>query len=143
MLSFLILILPQYNEKRRLEFLGAHRSIPADKLDSVRNIENEAYIAWRIGKYKIACSLYEKLLKLIFDIQQDEDRPIHKGTPLHMIGLMSFFQGAVDTTLYNFTLAYIEDTLNVAYGLESTADETLAGRVLIQFFKIDSILKIP
>ena len=54
------------------------RTVPPYKLDSVRIFENEAYIAWRIGKYKLACSLYEKLLKLIYDIQRDKDRNLSK-----------------------------------------------------------------
>lgn len=118
------------------------RSVPREILTDLLGCENEAYVKLRVGRYKEAEELFHRQLALIIEWQAKEDRPIHKGTPLHMIGICLLYQDKIDEALQFFLLAYIEDTLNVGFELESEADLAPASLMLRRAFGIDvSFLK--
>lgn len=96
-----------------------------------------AYINLRVGRYEIAEELFRRQLPLIMEWQEKIDRPIHKGAPLHMIGICLLYQEKIDEALRFFLLAYIEDTLNVGFELESEADLLPASLMLRNTFQID------
>lgn len=113
------------------------RSIPREILSDLLGYEKEGYVNLRIGKYEKAEEIFRKGLELIVEWQDRMDRPIHKGAPLHMIGICLLYQEKIDEALKFFTLAYVEDALNVGFELENEADLSSAGRMLREAFKID------
>ena len=119
------------------------RSIPREILNDVLGYEKEAYINLRVGNYEKAEELYRHELDMIMEWQKRIDRPIHKGAPLHMIGICLLLREKTDDALESFILAYIEDTLNVGFELESEADLAPASMTLRNAFQIDiSFLKV-
>jgi tetratricopeptide (TPR) repeat protein len=113
------------------------RSISKEILSGILEIEKEAYIKLRVGVYSEAEDLFEKELGILMQRQESEDRPIHKGSPLHMIGICLLYQEKTDKALRFFLLAYIEDTLNVGFELESEADLAPASLTLRSLFGIN------
>ena len=113
------------------------RSIPREILTDLLEYEKEAYVNLRVGRYEIAEQLFRRQLALIFKWQEKENRPIHKGTPLHMIGICLLYREKTDEALRFFLLAYIEDTLNVGFELEGEADLAPASMMLRSAFQID------
>jgi hypothetical protein len=113
------------------------RSIPNEIRSEIIKYEQEAYVNLRVGKYEKAEELFRHVLGLMFEWQVKKDRPIHKGAPLHMIGICLLYQEKMDEAVRFFLLAYIEDTLNVGLGLESEADLAPASSMLRNVFQID------
>ena len=120
-----------------MEITVPDRSIPREILKEILEYEKEAYINLRVGRNEKAEELYHYELALIMEWQKKIDRPIHKGTPLHMIGISLIYQEKIDKALGFFVLAYIEDTLNAGVGLESEADLAPASLALRSAFQID------
>ena len=114
------------------------RSIPSEILGDVLQIEKQAYVNLRIGKYEVAEKLFERELSLFMEWQEKIHRPIHKGSPLHMIGICLLLQDAPEKALEFFLLAYIEDTLNAGFEMESEADLAPASMMLRNAFQIDA-----
>lgn len=113
------------------------RSIPIKIHKILLETEKEAYVNLRVGRYEKAEELFRHQLDLIMEWQKKEDRTIHKGTPLHMIGICLLYREKIDDALQFFLLAYIEDTLNVGFELESEADLAPASLMLRNAFQID------
>ena len=113
------------------------RSIPREILTDLLGYEKEAYVNLRVGRYVKAEELLRRQLTMITEWQAKEDRPIHKGAPLHMIGICLLYQEKTDEALRFFLLAYIEDTLNVGFEFESEADLAPASLMLRRGFRID------
>lgn len=113
------------------------RSIPKEILSTITELEKEAYVNLRVGRYKKAEELFGNQLDLIVKWQVKRDKPIHKGTPMHMVGICLLYQGEIPSALWFFLLAYIEDTLNVGLELESEADLYPASLMLRNAFRID------
>ena len=120
-----------------LAFPVPDRSIPREILTDLLGYEKEAYVNLRVGRYGKAEELFRRQLALITKWQEKINRPIHKGIPLHMIGICLFYQEKIDEALRFFLLAYIEDTLNVGFELESEADLAPASMMLRNAFRID------
>lgn len=111
-----------------------NREIP-DQLREVHDkLASEGLVAYYAQKYDEAEKLFAKLLQALIDAQKSENRPIHKGLPLHNMGLAMFGQGKTADAINNILLAYIEDTLNTGYDFEDDADRTLAARMLRDVF---------
>lgn len=118
------------------------RSIPGEILPKLLESEKEAYVNLRVGKYERAEALFRSQLELIMKWQKMKVKTIHKGTSLHMIGISLLYQEKTDDALRFFLLAYVEDTLNVGFGLESEADLAPASLMVRNVFRIDiSFLK--
>ncbi len=113
------------------------RSIPREILKDFLKYEREAYVHLRVGRYKNAEDLFRNQLDLIRDWQVNKDKPIHKGTPLHLIGLCLLLQKNIDESMRFFLMAYIEDTLSVGFKLESEADLSPASIMLRKTFQIE------
>lgn len=113
------------------------RSIPNEILSDIIGYEKEAYVNLRVGRYAKAEELFQKQLNLIFEWQAKKDKPIHKGAPLHMMGICLLYQEKIDAAVRFFLLAYVEDTLNVSLELESEADLAPASLMLRSAFRID------
>jgi len=113
------------------------RSIPKEILPDIIECEKEAYVNLRVGRYVQAEELFHLQLNLIIEWQTKKDKPIHKGVPLHMIGICLLYQEKNEVALQFFLLAYIEDTLKVGFELESEADLAPASLMLRSAFGID------
>lgn len=113
------------------------RSIPGEILGNVLQIEKDAYVKLRIGKYEEAEGLFKRELSVFMEWQEEIHRPIHKGSPLHMIGICHLLQNTPEIALKFFLLAYIEDTLNAGFEMESEADLAPASMMLRNVFQID------
>ena len=72
-------------------------------------------------------------------IQDEEDRPVHKGAPLHMMGFILLFEDKTEDALQCFVQAYIEDTLSVDFGHEEEADTAPAGFFLRDLFHMNPV----
>lgn len=113
------------------------RSVPRDIRTDLLGYERDAYVNFRVGRYEEAEELYRRGLTLLMEWQKRENRPIHKGAPLHSIGICLLFREKADEALQFFLLAYVEDTLNAGFELESEADLAPASRMLRDGFRID------
>ena len=114
------------------------RSIPAELIPEIGRLESDGYIQLRLGSFVAAERIYDQIYQLIFERQEIENRPIHKGAPLHMKGNALLPQrNRLEDSVRNFLLAYIEDTFNVLPGREADADGTPAGQTLRQAFRIE------
>jgi hypothetical protein len=76
------------------------------------------------------------MLQLLNQSQRQLRHPIHKGTPLHMIGLCYAVTNQHNPALRYFVLAYIEDTLNVGFNMEDEADRMPAARMLRDYYSL-------
>lgn len=96
-----------------MEIQPPNREIPERIQDRIAHLNREGLVALYVGNYIEAVRLFEEQYELLFRTQDEEDRPIHKGGPLHNRGLALFALGRVDEAIYSILLAYVEDTLNV------------------------------
>ena len=111
-----------------------NRDVPSDIQEEARKIEFSGLVALRGKEFSKARQLFEKQYDLYFKAQSRVDRPIHKGAPLHNLGLALLFLEDVDKSVYHFLLAYVEDTLNSDFDLEDEADRSPAARMLRDVF---------
>ena len=87
-------------------------SIPADLVESIREIEHKGILLLRTGNYAEAEEIFSKEYELFLERQaKDESKRIHKGSPLHNLGLSSLFGGNPFKGLKYVLLAYTEDIL--------------------------------
>lgn len=116
-----------------------HLSEQADLRASVA--QDLGYTYWKRGDLPEALKHYEASLLLLYQAQEAEDKPKHKGVPYHMIGLIKLGLGEIEEARNFFLCAYIEDLL---HGHESIADEAPAAQVLKDYFHLppDEILPI-
>jgi len=135
-----------------LEIQPPDRELHGSDEQRAIELEREAHIAVRIGEIERAIELYNKDLQLRKEVQQKENRPIHKGGPLYSIGILKLFQTedefkrgdtlAVQSrqpeALRMLISAYIEDLLLKPFGSEADADNDPASLSLRQLFEIDS-----
>lgn len=88
-------------------------SIPTDLIESIREIERKGLLLLRTGDYSEAEKIFSKECELFTERQaKDESKRIHKGSPLHNLGLSSLFGGNPFKGLRYVLLAYIEDILS-------------------------------
>jgi len=114
------------------------RSIPIDLIPQIRNLESNGYIQLRLGSFIEAERIYTRMYQILYERQATENRPIHKGAPLHMKGNSLLPQrGRLEDSARNFLLAYIEDVFNVPFGREEDADGAPASQTLRQAFHIE------
>ena len=111
-----------------------NRSAPESILAEARELEIEGLVALHGEKYSLARDLFKKQYDLYFETQSKVDRPIHKGSPLHNLGLALFYLKDVNESVRNFLLAYVEDTLNTSYDSEDDADRAPAASMLRDIF---------
>lgn len=110
------------------------RSIPTKIREKYENLTADGLTNLQSGKYDEAKNLFLKIYKNLLEAQKQEERPIHKGLPLHNLGIALFHLGKPDEAVNYILCAYIEDTLNVAYDLEDDADRAPAAVVLRDIF---------
>lgn len=111
--------------------------IPNDLKIRIAPIEREAWIHLRMGRYDRAEALYRSELELFGKSEEKEGRSLHKGAPLHQLGLVFYFKKEFERSVRNFLLAYCEDTLSAESGQEDGADGSPACRILRDRFLID------
>jgi len=112
--------------------------IPDDLREPIRNLERQAIELVAKGNYEMAKNIYKTIYETLYNRQFVENRRIHLGAPLHMMGLSLLFQNNVKEAFRHFLLAYITDTLNVKLGTEEEADEAPACRALRMLFGVSS-----
>lgn len=115
------------------------RSLSPAQDEKARQLESEGYVQVRLGRSRQAWALYEEDLRMRQTIQDEEDRPVHKGGPLHMMGFILLFEDKTEDALQHFVQAYIEDTLTVDFGHEEEADTAPAGLFLRDLFHINPV----
>jgi len=114
----------------------AYLSLPNDLQELVDRVGFVYEPALAAGKkYDEATKAYRDLYELLSNNQPSDGR-YHKGYPLHNIGYILLRQGKSREALHYFVLAYIEDLLSEMKGEEDKADETPAGRVLHQAYRV-------
>lgn len=116
------------------EIRKPNRDVPENIQDEARKIEFEGLIALHGENYIKAAQLFQMQYDLYFAAQEELNRPIHKGSPLHNEGLALFYLKAIDGSVYHFLLAYIEDTLQMEYDHEDDADRYPAATMLRDVF---------
>ena len=116
------------------------RTIPIDIRQNVEKLEIEAITNFNLRRFNEARKLYQQILDLLTQTQNIIKRPIHKGGPLHMIGMCYVVTNHPEQALRYIMLAYIEDTLNVAFAMEYEADTTPAARMLRDFYHLQPVL---
>jgi len=112
------------------------RSIPQEFQPEVARQEIEAIQSFNNRRFDDSRERYQRVLEIMEDAQREVERPIHKGTPLHMIGICYTAINQHNQALRYITLAYIEDTLNVAFNHEDEADRFPAAQMLRDFYGI-------
>lgn len=111
-----------------MEIQPPNREVPDKLRDKYLQLATEGLVSLYVGRYENAEKLFSEQYKLLFDAQDSENRPIHKGLPLHNRGLALFTLGRQEEALRSILLAYVEDTLNVGYDLEDDVDRMKRGR---------------
>lgn len=111
-----------------------NRDVPRDIQEEARSIELSGLVALRGKEFSTARQLFQNQYDLYFNAQSRVGRPIHKGAPLHNLGLALLYLEDVDKSIYHFLLAYIEDTLNANFDSEDEADRSPAARMLRDVF---------
>ncbi len=113
------------------------RSIPPNYSDEISRLDQNALLKWLTRKYTDAERIYRQELERLIQIQSAIDRPIHKGGPLHMIGICLIPQrDKMEEAIRSVILAYVEDSLNVNYTEEDEIDRYPAANVLRDFFRV-------
>lgn len=75
------------------------RSLSPAQDEKARQLESEGYVQVRLGRSRQAWALYEEDLRMRQTIQDEEDRPVHKGGPLHMMGFILLFEDKTEDAL--------------------------------------------
>jgi hypothetical protein len=112
------------------------RSIPTEFQQEVGNIEIQASQRFNTRHFDGARELFQRILEITVNAQDQVHRPIHKGSPYYNIGVCYALTNHHEQALNNIVLAYIEDTLNVGFGLEDEADRFPAAQMLRDFYAI-------
>jgi len=110
------------------------RRIPSEIRKEYVKYVNKGMKALFCIDYQNARINFSRLYDLIFETQKKVNHPIHKGLPLHNLGISLFYLEKTDEALYNILCAYIEDTLNYPYEKEDNADRDPAAHVLRDIF---------
>lgn len=113
------------------------RSLPINIQKDIERLETEASRQFYLHNYQESINWYNKILDLLKQTQTNINRPIHKGVPLHMIGVCYTSINEHDKALRYIMLAYIEDTLNVNFKFEDSADAAPAARMLREYYNIN------
>jgi exopolyphosphatase/pppGpp-phosphohydrolase len=92
--------------------LEPDQSIPDQIVRDVRILELKGMDRFNRRQFDESRKFYAEMLDLLKKTQEKIGRPIHKGAPLHMIGLSFTGKNQHNEALHYITLAYIEDTLN-------------------------------
>lgn len=112
--------------------------VPNDLKNPIRKLEKQAYELIANENFDIAKSIYKSIYEILFERQYVENRRIHLGAPLHMMGLVSLFQRKNSEAFRYFLLAYVTDTINTARGNEDKADSAPAYNAIKTFFDVDN-----
>lgn len=78
----------------------------ADEIE-LRSIEINGIKNLRQGKYPAAERSFRKQYQMMCELQSDLNRRLHKGGPLHNLGLSLLFQGKLADGIRHLILAYI------------------------------------
>jgi len=90
-----------------------------------------------MGRYGRAEALYKRELELFAESQKKENHSLHKGAPLHQVGLVFYFKKQFERSARFFLWAYCEDTLSADFRREDNADGSPACKILRDRFLID------
>lgn len=98
------------------------REPDAELVNLSNELEMQAVEYLKVNELQKSYTLYERMLKEILKAQEKQNRPIHKGLPYHMMGVLYKIQNEDNTAIQYYLLAYIEDTLYEKLGEEYKAD---------------------
>ncbi len=107
--------------------------LPVDLLTIVQDLELRASTYLQHQRFRLAEEVYRSELELMIRRQEKQKARIHKGAPLHMLGITLLLQGKHDDALKQFVLAYIEDILTYP---PSEVDKTPAALTLRSGYKM-------
>lgn len=106
------------------------RALPPELDMEAQKIESEGWVQYLMRRFQKAEEFYQQDLDLRIKFQEETKRPVHKGAPLHMLGICSLYQMHIEDCIRFFLLAYAEDTLNTEYDEEDEADRAPAATAL-------------
>jgi len=85
----------------------------------IRGLEIDALSKLRAGQYENAEGLFAKQYKLLLEMQEEIRGRVHKGGPLHNIGIAELFQGKAQQSIKHLLQAYIEDLISSSARFEA------------------------
>lgn len=123
-----------------MSIIRPDRSLPVNNIERVRTLEIQAISNFNLRNFTESLELYNQILSLLYRTQEEIGRPIHKGAPLHMIGINYNAMNNHAEAIRHVLLAYIEDTLNVEIENEAEANNSPAGQMLRNHYNIHTNL---
>jgi len=112
------------------------RSIPQNIINRIRSNEIQAISHFNLRNFKQSLVLFNEILSLLYKTQEELGRSIHKGAPLHMIGINYNAMNNHAEAIRYILSAYIEDNLNVELDNEAEANNSPAGQTLLNYYNI-------
>jgi len=112
------------------------RSLPSRKDKEATRLEKAGSIDYAMHDFGRALKSYKEDLRIRKEAETQQGRAIHKGAPLHMIGLIKLLKGDSNAGTKYLLLAYVEDTLCTDFGEEDEADLGTAARMLRDTFRL-------
>jgi len=119
-----------------LSFHPKERHIPKAYEAQFSEIDGEASVEWINRDYSAVEELYRKELQYIQELEKKLGHPLHKGHPLHNIGMSLIPQNKMVDAVQYFALAYIEDALSEEENNEDEIDRGAAAVNLRDFYLI-------
>lgn len=113
------------------------RSPPQDIIENIRKTELIAISEYNLRNFERSIQMYNEILELMYQTQIKINRPIHKGAPLHMIGINYNGMNNHSEAIRYILLAYVEDTLNADYENEDEADNSPAGQMMMNYYGVN------
>lgn len=114
-----------------------NRNYPEEFKQEIEGLTNQGLIFLSLGQYGSARNIFSKMYNLLLQLQEKDNRSIHKGLPLHNLGIALFYLKKPDDAIYHILCAYVEDTLNVEYDHEDNTDRYPAASVLRDLFSFN------
>ena len=94
-------------------------------------------VALQSGNYVEAKEIFEENYRVLLAVQEELERPFHKGDALFNLGLAFFFLKDYENAIKNFLLAYVEDALSSKEDYEDNADRAPAAQMLRDVYIFD------
>ena len=103
-------------------FLPSERAIPSELQQQFADTDWQAILRWQEGDYLSVERLYNKELRLVQRKENEVRHPLHKGHPLHNIGMSLVAQKRSEEAVCHILLAYVEDALSAKTHEEDEID---------------------
>jgi hypothetical protein len=116
------------------------RRVPDWLVSKNQRLELAGLAALYENNFTHAEKRFNEQYELLLSSQTEAKRPIHKGAPLHNLGLSLYGQGRIEEAIRSFLLAYVEDSLDCAHGSENESDTKPAAAVLRDLLRANPVV---